>query len=351
MSSKDIQSITQTIQDEIERFAQTNETIAKHTNLLALNATIEAARAGEFGKGFSVVAAEVKSLANQAASISKEFRTVVFGRIKEKTIELADQFELKECTRLTEMSQTLVQLIVRNLYERTADVRWWATDESAYNCLQNITPESTAHATQRLGLINRFYSVYSDLLLVDKSGKVVATSAPDKFPLALGADVSNTHWFRAAMATQKGDEYAVDDIYNCSLHNSRAMAVYSAAVRQNAELTGSILGVLGVFFDWQEQARGIVKDEPNLNAEEWQRSRVLLLDNKHRIIAASDGKDLLTTFRLRATDKKGYYVDDHGHLVAYAKTLGYQEYDGLGWYGVIVQVPPAGMQRKPAKSV
>ena len=333
MSSLTITDIVGNIEKRIEDHIFLNERITSQINILALNATIEAARAGDAGRGFAVVATEVKHLAMQASNASKEL-----GAIRSDTSELQRQFTEKECGRLSEMSQTLVQCIVRNLYERTADVRWWATDDALFRCLASLDRASIDHAVERLGLINRFYSVYLNLVLVGIDGKIIACSQPATFPRVTGADISKLPWFKKAMATTNGDQYVGDDISHDSLHDDKLVAVYAAAVRQERNKDGKIVGVLGVMFDWEDQAKTIVQTEPALSEDEWTRSRVLLLDQHMRIIAASDNTGILLPFMLEHHgQQKGHYVNADHELIAFAKTLGYQEYDGLGWYAAIVQ--------------
>ena len=323
---------------ELHTYSVGNQQIVKQTKLLAINAIIEAARAGDAGRGFAVVADEVQRLADSAADIATRFQDVLLGRIalgRSMSETLVDEME---GARLTDLAQTLVQLIVRNLYERTADVRWWATDSAFWQALEGDDGQLRAFAADRLATINRFYSVYLDLVLTDTRGRVVASANPAYSRSLLGMELGRESWFRAAMALASGDEYAVGDVVESAQHDKREVLVYSTAVRSGGRADGAPLGALGVYFDWQAQGRSIVETEAALPPKVAERTEVMLLDGNRRIIATTNAERRFASFDLRDDgEARGSYFDGKGDVVAFARTLGYQEYDGLGWWGVIVQ--------------
>ena len=331
--------VTEGIGSELDRFSADNASVVKQIRLLAINALIEAARAGDTGKGFAVVANEVQRLAQTATEIAEKFESRVLGRIGLGR-SMADSLVVEmEGVRLTDLAQTLVQLIVRNLFERTADVRWWATDSALWQALSGDDAETRAFASERLGVINRFYTVYLDLVLTDLDGRVVASANPAFQRRIAGSIVASEPWFRAARRCGSGDDYIVDDVKPSSLHDGRNALVYATGVRAGGKLDGELIGTLGVYFDWQMQGQAIVEKEANLPPQVAEKTTIMLVDSSSKVIATTHPSLLFTHYALqkKAGEDKGSYYDRNGAIVAFARTLGYEDYDGLGWYGVVVQ--------------
>ena len=89
------------------------------------------------------------------------------------------------------------------------------------------------------------------------------------------------------------------------------------------------------------RASGAIVEGVRLSPEERSRTRVMLLDRNHRVIAASGGHGLLQErFALRTEGRSsGLYRQPDGTTVAFHLTPGYESYRGLGWYGVLTQAP------------
>lgn len=332
------QEIGHILLHDLDSIRQLNMT----TRLLSLNARIEAARAGASGATFAVVANEVMNLAKSmdASFQSIESRTSpLLQELGTVGSSLARDVRGK---RLADLAATHLDLVDRNLYERSCDVRWWATDRGLVQAAMNPAGPEVAFASKRMGTILDSYTVYYDLLLCDRQGQVLANGRPGQYQAA-NRNASQTEWFRKAMATRSGSEFGFAGLHTSEFTGGARVLVYSAAIRKDGEEHGEIVGVLGVVFRWDALGQTIV-DSAALAPDEKERSQVMLADERGSLLASSGPAFFtrnipLTNWTNQSSESRFHFLfDDQGHptLVAVARSQGYETY-ATGWYSVILQ--------------
>ena len=137
--------------NDIRKSIESLSNIAKQTNLLALNAAIEAARAGEEGKGFSVVAEEIRKLAEESNSFTNSIQEII-DNLTKQTTEAVDSMNF--LTNIIKNQNEIFSTTIDKFNGISYNV------ESSIESLESLNKTTSIIEKNKDSIINLFQNLY-----------------------------------------------------------------------------------------------------------------------------------------------------------------------------------------------
>ncbi|MDY7576951.1 chemotaxis protein CheW [Herbaspirillum sp. RTI4] len=249
-----------------------------------------------------------------------------FSRLESELVASLVQEKVSTVIRaIGTKAQYVIDIVVRNLFERTADVGFLATDHELCAFVAGLNGDQSA-AHHRLREYRSKYTVYDEIILLDLDGNVLAQIDPDtplehsKDPLLAETLASDTY-----VETFRASELRP--------HKDRAL-IYSR--RMHHPETNAVIGVLCLCFNFEQEMAGIFHSHRDTE----NRSVMLLLGSDNRVIASGDPLWINTGTLVpvkKNTDAELMLFCGREYLVRTFSSDGYQNYPGpTGWQGQVM---------------
>ena len=235
-----------------------------------------------------------------------------FSQLKEALIDaLIEENSKKTTGELTLKAQSAIDVLKRNLFERTADVGFLATDSEIISFLRDATyPKEKIEA--RLQEYVEKYSVYDDVILFDTQGNIKANINPSNTLKQSSAPI-----IKEALSS---DSF-IEQFSHIDVINSKDKSLLYA---QKILYGNETIGVLCLSFKFKDELKRIFT---SLLEEE----DLLYMEEAGIVIASSQEKTIPLHTKVSLTKLEGLSLFQHKRIAVKTKTNGYQGYYGLDW--------------------
>jgi len=266
---------------------------------------------------------------------TSETRKAFEDLLDEPLIRLIQETFEKSLDELESKAQSAIDILIRNLFERTADIGFLSTDDDIRQYLQFVNFTDFSHSEElrhekidkKEALNQRFreyvakYSVYENIILLDTKGKVLV-----QLDNANPVTHSKDPLIQESLRTHQG---YVETFRTSDLTFNKPSLIYSYRVCDPE--SEEALGILCLIFKFEDELRSIfqklTRENPYISLE--------LLSPTGTVIASSSAHHVPIGSFLEPRDNKSHitYYAGFEYLYKAVKTSGYQGYEGPGWIG------------------